>query len=128
MSAGRAGQVIKPHEIYENTQYIPNSGLRLLDIEMSGSLTFQKLLWFHSAYDVLYTILILGSCFYKIRIFEKDNLTITVCALKCLWAVLEYTRIVFGYSGNINETFPELIAFLIFTVFFTVPLSVLPLF
>lgn len=33
----------------------------------------------------------------------------------------------FGYSGNINETFPELIAFLIFTLFFIIPLGVLPL-
>ena len=44
-----------------------------------------------------------------------------------LWTPLEYFRINYGYRGNINETFPELIAFQIFTIFFTLPLSVLPL-
>jgi hypothetical protein len=40
ISLGKPGQVIKPHEIYENTQYIANSGLRLLEIPMNSSLTF----------------------------------------------------------------------------------------
>lgn len=120
--------MIKPHEVYDETEYIPNTNLRLLDIRMSSSLTFQKLLWFHASYDLLYAVLILGASFYKVRIREKDNLTIVVCALNCLWAVLEYVRISFGYTGNIMETFPELIAFLIFSLFFTLPLSALPLF
>lgn len=59
---------------------------------------------------------------------EQDYLTIVTCSLMILWAPLEYTRVSFGYSGNINETFPELIAFLIFTFFFCLPLSMLPLF
>lgn len=42
------------------------------------------------------------------------------------WVPLECLRLKFGYSGNINETFPELIAFLIFTSFFILPLSLLP--
>ena len=40
---------------------------------------------------------------------------------------MEVFRLKFGYSGNINETFPELIAFLIFTTFFVLPISVTPL-
>ena len=122
------GQQIKPHEIYENTNYIPNTGLRLLDIPMNSSLAFQKLLWFHAAYDLVFAILILGACFHKVAVREMDYLTIVTCSLMCLWVPLEYTRIGFGYSGNINETFPELIAFLIFTFFFCLPLSCLPLF
>lgn len=31
---------VRPHEIYENTQYIPNKELRLLDIPLNSSLPF----------------------------------------------------------------------------------------
>ena len=43
------------------------------------------------------------------------------------WLPIEFFRIRFGYRGNIQETFPELIAFQIFTIFFTLPLGILPL-
>ena len=76
----------------------------------------------------MYTILILGACFHKVMVFKKDTRTIVVCALQIAWVPLEYFRIRFGYRGNITETFPDLIAFLIFTLFFTIPISILPLF
>lgn len=128
VSAGKPGQEVKPHEIYDGTNYIPNTGLRLLDIPMNSSLTFQKLLWFHASYDVIYAILMLGGLFHKLLVRDKDILTIVVAALQVLWLPLEISRLRFGYQGNIGETFPELIAFLIFTLFFIVPLSVLPVF
>ena len=53
---------------------------------------------------------------------------IVVTALLIIWVPVEFARLRFGYSGNINETFPELIAFLIFTIFFIIPLSIVPLF
>ena len=59
---------------------------------------------------------------------SPDILTFVVAALKIIWVPVEFARLRFGYSGNINETFPELIAFLIFTIFFIVPLSVVPFF
>ena len=34
------GSDVKPHEIYENTEYIPNTALRLLEIPMNSLLTF----------------------------------------------------------------------------------------
>ena len=34
------GAEMRPHEIYENTQYIPNKELRLLDIPLNSSLSF----------------------------------------------------------------------------------------
>ena len=55
-------------------------------------------------------------------------MTQVIFVMLLLWVPIEFARLTFGYSGNINETFPELIAFLIFTVFFVVPLSVIPLF
>jgi hypothetical protein len=51
-----------------------------------------------------------------------------VLSLTLLWVPVEIARLSFGYIGNINETFPELIAFLIFTFFFVGPLAALPLF
>jgi hypothetical protein len=120
---------MKPHEIYENTSYIPNAGLRLLEIPMNSSLTFQKLLWFHGTYDIIFTILIWGSNFHRVMVRQSsDFLILVVTALLILWVPVEFARLRFGYLGNINETFPELIAFLIFTVCFTVPFSIIPLF
>ena len=120
---------MKPHEIYENTNYIANSGLRLLEIPMNSSLTFQKLLWFHATYDIIFWILIAGSNFHRVMVRDSsDILMIVVTALYIIWIPIEIARIRFGYSGNINETFPELIAFLIFTLIFIVPISIIPLF
>ena len=62
---------MKPHEIYQNTNYIPNTSLRLLDVPMNSSLTFQKLLWFHATYDWVYIILMLGGQFNRIQ--TRDN-------------------------------------------------------
>ena len=96
---------------------------------MNSSLTFQKLLWFHATYDLIFTILILGSNFHRVMVREPgDILMIVVTALLIIWVPIEIARLRFGYSGNINETFPELIAFMIFTIFFIVPLSIVPLF
>ena len=97
---------------------------------MNSSLTFQKLLWFHASFNVLYTILIWGACFNKLMLRKTGGdgiIMIVVAALKIPWLPLEYVRLRFGYSGNINETFPELIAFQIFTLFFISPLDILPL-
>ena len=128
VSAGASGQVIRPHEIYDNTNYIPNSSLRLLNIPMNSSLAFQKLLWFHSSFDVLYLVLMLGASLHKVSVIEGDPLPIWVASLMLIWAPLEFFRVRIGYSGNINETFPELIAFMIFTGCFILPISVVPLF
>ena len=54
-------------------------------------------------------------------------MNVIVSACQILWLPLEISRLRFGYSGNINETFPELIAFLIFTLFFIIPISMFPL-
>ena len=54
-------------------------------------------------------------------------MSIIVLALEVIWVPVEISRLRFGYAGNINETFPELIAFLIFTFVFIIPLDVAPL-
>ena len=63
----------------------------------------------------------------RILTLESNAETYMFTACLCLWAPIEYFRLRFGYKGNINETFPELIAFQIFTCFFTLPLGILPM-
>ena len=44
--------------------------------------------------------------------------------LLLLWFPIEMFRLNFGYKGNINEAFPEFIAFVIFTIFFSLVFSI----
>ena len=62
---GKGGEM-RPHEIYENTQYIPNKELRLLDIPLNSSLSFQKLLFYHSTYAIIYIFLMCMSQVHRI--------------------------------------------------------------
>ena len=62
---GKGGEM-RPHEIYENTQYIPNKELRLLDIPLNSSLSFQKLLFYHATYEIIYIFLSIMSQLHRI--------------------------------------------------------------
>lgn len=103
----------RDHEIYDKTYYIPNDKLRLLEVPMNGSLYFQMLLYYHGFYDMLYAFLLIPSGIYKIFIGGKDALIIVSLVLTVLFSITEVFRLNFGYQGNINESFPELMAFLI---------------
>ena len=118
----------RPHEIYENTQYIPNRELRLLDIPLNSSISFQKMLFYHATYVPLYIILMLLGEMHRLQTrLQIEDLEPAVLPGLLVWIPIEFFRLRFGYRGNINETFPELIAFQIFTVFFDLPLTILPL-
>ena len=84
---------VRPHEIYENTQYIPNKELRLLDIPLNSSLPFQKLLFYHSTYAAIYVSLMLLGQIHRLqtRDVEIDTYINMVCV--CIWVPLEYYRI-----------------------------------
>ena len=47
-------------------------------------------------------------------------------AILGVWVILEYFRLSFGYLGNINESFSEIVAFVAFSFFFVIPLAVAP--
>ena len=64
---------------------------------------------------------------HRMQTRELQDEQYAFTAAMVAWIPLEYFRLRFGYRGNINETFPELIAFQIFTIFFTLPLAILPL-
>ena len=76
---------------------------------------------------MLYVTLMLFGLLHRFRTMKNDIDSYVNLACTLVWIPLEYFRLRYGYKGNINETFPELIAFQIFTIFFTLPLSVLPL-
>ena len=109
---------VLPHDIYDNTSYIPNKHLRLMEIPMTSSLTFQKLLYYHGTYDIVHAVLMIGGILHKSIVREMEPwLPIVSLAIMGVWIIIEYFRLGFGYKGNINETFTEIVAFLAFSVF-----------
>ena len=103
----------RDHEIYNNTYYIPNDKLRLLEIPMNSNLLFQMLLYYHAYFDGLYGFLLIPSGLYKIFVAAPDPLNFAGLGLTVFYCITELFRLNFGYTGNINESFPELIAFII---------------
>lgn len=73
------------------------------------------LLYYHAYFDVLYFVLLVPSGIYKILIgnFEDDPLVIVSPIMTLMYCATELFRLKFGYSGNINESYPDLIAFTI---------------
>jgi hypothetical protein len=94
---------------------------------MNSNLLFQKLLWYHRVYDFVYFILMVSGQLIRLNTMELDTMSYVVIAVLIIHIPMEYFRMSFGFQGNINETFPELIAFLIFTFCFSLPLSVVPI-
>jgi len=116
----------RDHEIYDNTYYIPNDKLRLLEIPMNSNLFFQMLLYYHAFYDIIYALLLIPSGIYKILIGGTDAFIIVSPALTIFYCITELFRLNFGYKGNINESFPELIAFIIQTFLFSIAFTLVP--
>ena len=93
---------------------------------MNSSLFFQMLLYYHSYYNILYGCTLIPTGILKLMIGSKMLPPILSVALTDLFCITELFRINFGYKGNINESFPELIAFLIQTGFFSLAFVIVP--
>ena len=121
----------RDHEIYENTYYIPNDKLRLLEIPMNSNLTFQMWLFYHQYFDLLYAFLLIPPGLYKILVCDNENgknvMPIVSFVLTIIYVIMDIFRLKFGQSGNINESFPEIIAFLINTGLFSIPFTIVPM-
>lgn len=117
--------IMRPHEIYADTSYIPNNQLRLMEIPITSSLFFQKLLFYHSTYDIVYGVFMIAGALHKMSIWSEHELVWPIISLvvQIVWVPFEYFRIRFGYKGNINETFSEIVAFLFASAFFVLPIS-----
>lgn len=101
--------------------------MRLLEIPLNSSLAFQKLLFYHGTFDLLYAFLMGLANVHKMMVTYSEDVDKVGAIFILTWFPLELFRLNFGYKGNINETFPELIAFQIFTIFFIAPMSIVPL-
>lgn len=106
----RESSQVKKHEIYENTYYIPNNKVRVLETPMSSSLTFQMLLYYHFFFNLLFVVVIFTTLIYKMWVFQSDILFILALIIGVLiWFPVELARLNFGYKGNINETVSQMI-------------------
>ena len=117
---------LRDHDIYERTKTMPNKELRLMDVPVTSSLFFQMLLFYHRTYDVLYFVLEMGACIHRLQIsrFSWDPMHSVSLSCLIIWVFIEIPRLKYGFNGNINELYPEMFAFLIFTCIFTLPLSI----
>jgi hypothetical protein len=81
------------------------------------------LLFYHSSYNVLYTLLMAWPCIYRLMFFWRiDEFNIVQPIILVIWIPIEYARLNFGWRGNIEELFPEIFAFWIFTIIFSLPM------
>lgn len=94
---------------------------------MNSSLVFQMLLYYHSLYDILYAVILIPTGVYKIMISDFKIMIILSLAFTVFYTITEFFRLNFGYKGNINESFSELIAFTIQTLLFSLAFVVVPL-
>ena len=73
------------------------------------------ILYYHWYFDFLYGSLLVVSGLYKLMIanIADDPLSIVSLLMTIMFLITESFRLKFGYSGNINESYPDLIAFFI---------------
>lgn len=97
-------QNLKKHEIYDSTYYISNNKIRVLEIPMSSSLTFQMLLYYHFYYDLLYIVFVFTTQIYKMWVLSTNIIDILALIITLVWFPVEMARLNFAYKGNITET------------------------
>ena len=115
------------HQIYKDTYYIPNDKLRILEIPVNSDLNFQMLLYYHGYYNILYAFILIPTSLYSLMVGPINESNIIKFIMICVYCFTEIWRFNFGYMGNINESFPELIAFLILTFLFSLVFVIIPL-
>lgn len=107
----------------ERMKYIRTAKTRVIESEFSASLPLQILIFYHSYYAPVMFILILFTNTYKQLYFDDIYQPLHLLAV-VLWGIVEYFRLYFGFSGNIKESFPELTAFMIISIVFSLPLLI----
>lgn len=84
------------------------------------------LLYYHAFYDILYALMLIPSGLQKILVGGPDPMILVSFFLTIFYCFTELFRLNFGYKGNINESFPELIAFIIQTFLFSIAFVIVP--
>ena len=87
------------------------------------------LMYYHWYFDCLYGFLLIISGIYKLMIanIKDDPLSIVSLLMTIMFCATETFRLKFGQSGNINESYPDLIAFNIQTALFSLPFTIVPI-
>jgi transmembrane protein 17 len=97
---------------------------RMRTQEVSSSLPLQMLLYFNCFFSAMYLVLNVMTLSYRL-----DNLSWNMKAFDLLlapfslgaWALAEPFRLGFGMYGNLQDNVPSLFAFVVITVFPTIP-------
>jgi len=107
-------------EAQSQAKYIRTAKTRVIESEISSYLALQVLVFHNWYYSVLMVVILYSTNLYKLNMFEHDYIFVDFIAIT-VFALAEFIRLYFGFSGNINESFPSLIAFLVISVLFTAP-------
>ncbi|CAI2374077.1 unnamed protein product [Moneuplotes crassus] len=108
----------------KRTKPIPTHLNIVIENPLSNNVYFQMVIFYNFFYSFLHAFLLFIILFYKLWVFDANEYREYIStALAILYLPLELTSLYFGYRGNINETFPELIAFMVFTIFFRFPMQ-----
>ena len=100
--------------------------MRILEIPVNSDLNFQMLLYYHGYYNMLYAFILIPGSFYQLLVGVKDANMVVKFIMTLVFCITEIWRLNFGYMCNINESFPELIAFLILTFLFSLVFVIIP--
>jgi hypothetical protein len=125
----RKGPQIHKHIIYRDSNYIPFSETRIIESPIFSSLWLQKFLYFNFYFAIFFFFTLLTVYIYKLWAFELNIWHILRVILLLPWVGFEIARLNEGYYGNIKETFPDLISFVLLTIINTgvvVALIILP--
>lgn len=104
-------------------KYIRTTKTRVVESEMSSNLALQILVFYNHYYSGLMLFLLICTFIYKEIMFEITYSGIDIIFI-LLWGLAEFGRLHYGFSGNIRENFPELLAFEVITIIFSIPLLI----
>lgn len=106
-----------------NVNYLRAAKTRIVESDVSASLALQVFIYYNSWYSCMMFIIVLAAQFYKQVTLGPEVFNMIVYPIVFFWAIAEATRLYYGWSGNIKESFPELAAFLIISCLFSIPLT-----
>ena len=93
--------------------------------ENFSSLWMQVLNTYNVYFSALYSVLMITCIVYKLKTYWLEDFMIVLIPL-CfgIWFLTEWSRLWFGYYGNLHEKVPQLCAFLLLTFFPQIPCTV----
>ena len=93
--------------------------------ENFSSLWMQVLNTYNVYFSALYSVIMITCIVYKLKTYWLEDFMIVLIPL-CfgIWFLTEWSRLWFGYYGNLHEKVPQLCAFLLLTFFPQIPCTV----